>query len=120
MVDFSHLSAGNSKSSPFRDFYAEFGVSKPNSPSIYTLDMAKSVPCPVLVSVDTDSSSNFEANSVADDGVGAQLCSFMPEIFKAAQALSHQGRVDVVVERKKSSTLMDFIIPQGFFCPERN
>lgn len=111
MVDHSHLSAGNSLSSPSRDLSAEFGVSKPNSPNCLVSDMAKSEVVPLNVSVESDDS---EANSETEARLGLTHGSGLKEIFSATQHFSSQGYVEAADERKKNKTLMYFILAHGF------
>lgn len=110
IVSHSHLSAGNSESSPSRDRFAEFGVSNPSSPT-----MLESEPVPLDFSIDSDESA---ANSDWDNKMGLGQHSPLGDIFKAAQHFSRQDRIDVVEERLKNQKLVHFLNAHGFSIKE--
>lgn len=139
MVSHSHLSAGNSLSSVSRDFFAEFGVSNPNSPSLSSplvlssADMAVSAdlslnvdsfamlesdPNPVAVDQSSEDSTSL-ANEI-ESNLGQALTSNVSEIFKAAQHFSQKDREDVLIERKKNADLMDCLLAHGLSASDIN
>lgn len=65
MVSYSHLSAGNSVSSPSPNLFADVEASRPISPELVEADMAESALIPTevaLVSDESDSNSEVEAS----------------------------------------------------------
>lgn len=66
MVSPSHLSNGNSESYISRDLFSEFGISRPNSPSLSSPlvlsseDMVESDPNPQAVSISSDGSTSLD------------------------------------------------------------
>lgn len=124
MVSHSHLSNGNSVSSVSHDLSAEFGVSRPNSPSISSPlvlsieDMVESVAMPHPISCRSDDSSSLGKDLVVD--VGHALSTEARDIFKAVHYFSRKDRAEALAEREKILKLQNFISAHGFSVEDVN
>lgn len=115
MVDYSHLSAGNSESSHPRDLLAEFGVSSQN-----TINMIESDPVHLDVSIGSAESDESSVNGGLEGAVNPAHASDLQDIVRAAQHFTQKDRLEAVAERKKSQDLIDFISAQGFSMNDVN
>lgn len=114
-----NLSAGNTESSQFRDLFAEYGVSNPNSPAtpshlaISSDGMVESDcnPIPLALSQSSEESTTLDIDREVN--IGPALGDNAKEIFLAAQHFSLKDRDEVLFERKKNLHLMEFLAAHG-------
>lgn len=119
MVSHSHLSAGNSISSQSQDLFADYGISRPSSPSLSSPlvlsceDMVESDANPQAVAISSGESTS-SLNKELEVAVGPAMSAEAQDLFKAVHYFSSKDRDDALHERERNMKLLNFISAHGF------